>query len=46
MKEVRKTIKVKVLYIYKGVKENTVCFMCGKKDPDQEGDNEEFDGKK
>ena len=28
-----------------GVKENTICSMCGKKEPDQEGDDEEFDGK-
>ena len=43
MQEVRKTIKVKVLY--KGVKENTICSRCGKKEPDQEDDDEEFDGK-
>ena len=24
----------------------TICSMCGKKEPDQEGDDEEFDGKK
>ena len=29
----------------RGVKENTICSMRGKKDPDQEGDDEEFDGK-
>ena len=29
----------------RGVKENTICSMCGKKEPDQEGDDEEFDGK-
>ena len=28
----------------RGVKENTICFMCRKKEPDQEGDDE-FDGK-
>ena len=28
-----------------GVKENTICSMCGKKEPDEEGDDEEFDGK-
>ena len=27
-----------------GVKQNTICSMCGKKEPDQEGDDEEFDG--
>ena len=29
----------------RGVKEKTICSMCGKKEPDQEGDDEEFDGK-
>ena len=30
----------------RGVKENTICSMCGKKEPDQEGDDDdEFDGK-
>ena len=28
----------------RGVKENTICSMCGKKESDQEGDDEEFDG--
>ena len=28
----------------RGVKVNTICPMCGKKGPDQEGDDE-FDGK-
>ena len=27
------------------VKENTICCMCGKKEPDQKGNDEEFDGK-
>ena len=25
-----------------GVKENRICSMCGKKEPDQEGDDEEM----
>ena len=29
----------------RGVKEYTICSMCGKKEPDREGDDEEFDGK-
>ena len=29
----------------RGVKENTIFSMCGKKEPDQVGDDEEFDGK-
>ena len=29
----------------KDVKENTICSMCGKTEPDQEGDDEKFDGK-
>ena len=36
-------LKFKVLD--RGVKENTMTSMCGKKEPDQEGDDEEFDGK-
>ena len=28
-----------------GVKENTIFSMCGKKEQDQQGDDEEFDGK-
>ena len=27
------------------VKENAMCSMCGKKEPDQEADVEEFNGK-
>ena len=38
-------LKFRVLVVDRGVKENTICFMCGKKEPDQEGDDEEFDGK-
>ena len=29
----------------RGVKENIICSMCGKKEPNQKGDDEEFDGK-
>ena len=29
----------------RGVKKNTICSMCGKKESDQEGDDDEFDGK-
>ena len=35
-------LKFRVLDI--GVKENAICSICGKKEPDQEGDDEEFDG--
>ena len=28
----------------RAVKENTICSVCGKKEPDQEGDHKEFDG--
>ena len=37
--------QLKFRVLDRGVKENTLCFMCGKKEPDQEGDYEEFDGK-
>ena len=37
--------QLKFRVLDRGVKENTICFMCGKKEPDQEGDDEEFDGK-
>ena len=29
----------------RGVKESTICSVCGKKGPDQEADDEEFNGK-
>ena len=29
----------------RGVKENTICSMCVKKEPDQEGDDKGLDGK-
>ena len=37
--------QLKFRVLDRGVKENTLCSMCGKKEPDQEGDDEEFDGK-
>ena len=37
--------QLKFRVLDRGVKENTVCSMCGKKEPDQEGDDEELDGK-
>ena len=37
--------QLKFRVLEKGVKENTMCSVCGKKEPDQEGDDEEFDGK-
>ena len=36
--------QVKLRVPVRGVKENTICSMCGKKEPDQEGDEEESDG--
>ena len=37
--------QLKFRVIDKGVKENTICSMCGKKEPNQEGVDQEFDGK-
>ena len=37
--------QLKFRVLDRGVKENTICSMCGKKEPDQEDDHEEFDGK-
>ena len=37
--------QLKFRVLDRGVKENIICSMCGKKAPDQEGDDEEFDGK-
>ena len=37
--------QLKFRVLDRGVTENTMCSMCGKKKPDQEGDDEEFDGK-
>ena len=37
--------QLKFRVLDRGAKENTIRFMCGKKEPDQEGDNERFDGK-
>ena len=37
--------QLKFRVLDRGVKENTICSVCGKKEPDQEGDDEEFDGK-
>ena len=37
--------KQKLRVLDRGVKENTIYSMCGKKEPDQEGVDEEFDGK-
>ena len=41
-RESERHLKFRVLD--RGVKENTICSMCGKKESDQEGDDE-FDGK-
>ena len=41
-KKSERQLKVRVLD--KDVKENTICFMCGKKEPYQEDDDEEVDG--
>ena len=38
--------QLKFRVLDRGVKENTICSMCGKKEPDQEGDDEEFDVKR
>ena len=35
--------QLKFRVLDRGVKENTMCCMCGKKEPDQEGDDEELD---
>ena len=37
--------QLKFRVLDRGVKENTICSMCGKKEPDQKGDDGEFDGK-
>ena len=37
--------QLKFRVLDRGAKENTICSMCGKKEPDQEGDDEVFDGK-
>ena len=37
--------QLKFRVLDRGVKENTICSMYGKKEPDQEGDDKEFDGK-
>ena len=37
--------QLKFRVLDRGLKENTICSMCGKKEPDQEGGDEEFDGK-
>ena len=37
--------QLKFRVLGRGVKENTICSMCGKNEPDQEVDDEEFDGK-
>ena len=37
--------QLKFRVLDRSVKENTVCSMCGKKEPNQESDDEEFDGK-
>ena len=42
-RESEEQLKFRVLD--RGVKENTTCFMFGRKVPYQEGDVEEFDGK-
>ena len=36
--------QLKFRMLHRGVKKNTICSMCGKKEPDQEGDDEGFDG--
>ena len=36
--------QLKFRVIDRGVEENTICSMRGKKEPHQEGDEEEFDG--
>ena len=37
--------QLKFRVLDRGVKENTICSMCSKKEPDQEGDDDDFDGK-
>ena len=37
--------QLKFRVLDRGVKENTTCSMCCKKEPNQEGDDEELDGK-
>ena len=37
--------QLKFRVLDRGIKEDTICPMCGKKESDQEGDDEEFDGK-
>ena len=39
----KRQLKFRVLN--RGVKVNIIGSMCGKKEPDQESDDEEFDGK-
>ena len=38
----KRQLKFRVLD--RGVKQSTICSMYGKKEPDEEGDDEEFDG--